>query len=140
MLKKYEFVYDEENDIYICLNEKDLIPTGKINKDCYLAYKSSSIDCNGCPFKEKCTKSKSKQLLIPVWEEYKETTNEYRHDLDVRDVYKQRPQHIERVFADGKIKYGLRNTYFKTKERVYRELTLLCACMNLKKFAYHHSI
>ena len=26
----------------------------------------------------------------------------------------------------------------KSKERVHRELTLLYACMNLKKFALHH--
>ena len=59
---------------------------------------------------------------------------------DVKEIYKQRPQHIERVFADGKMKYGLRSTYFRTKERVHRELTLLYACMNLKKFAIHHYV
>ena len=64
--------------------------------------------------------------------------NDYRYHINVKEVYKQRPQHIERVFGDGKMKYGLRKTYFRTKERVHRELTLLYACMNLKKFAYHH--
>ena len=33
---------------------------------------------------------------------------------------------------------SLRKTYFRGKERVHRELTLLYACMNLKKFALHH--
>ena len=138
--KKYEFTYDEHNDIYICPNEKDLIPTNKINKDGYITYKANQEDCSNCPFKEQCTKSKYKQILRHVWEEYKEMTNEYRYQNDVKEIYKQRPQHIERVFADGKMKYGLRNTYFRTKERVHRELTLLYACMNLKKFALHHSI
>lgn len=136
--KKYEFVYDEYNDIYICPNNKELIPSEKINKDGYLSYKAKEEYCGKCPFKEKCTKCKYKQVLRHVWEEYKEMTNDYRHHLDVKEVYKQRPQHIERVFADGKMKYGLRKTYFRTKERVHRELTLLYACMNLKKFAYHH--
>ena len=135
--KKYEFTYDEYNDIYICPNEKDLIPTG-INKDGYIIYKADSNDCAICPFKEQCTKGKCKQVLRHVWEEYKEMTNEYRHQEDVKEIYRQRPQHIERVFADGKTKYGLRKTYFKSKERVHRELTLLYACMNLKKFALHH--
>ena len=103
-------------------------------------YKADSKDCSNCPFKEKCTKSKYKQILRHVWEEYKEMVNDYRHHDDVKEIYKQRPQHIERVFADGKMKYGLRKTYFKTKERVHRELTLLYACMNLKKFALHHYI
>ena len=35
---------------------------------------------------------------------------------------------------------SLRNTYFRAKERVHRELTLLYACMNLKKFALHHYV
>ena len=115
--KKYEFFYDEYNDIYICPNEKD---------------------CSNCPFKEQCTKGKYKQVLRHVWEEYKEMVNDYRHHDDVKEIYRQRPQHIERVFADGKTKYGLRKTYFRGKERVHRELTLLYACMNLKKFALHH--
>ena len=136
-MKKYEFVYDEYNDIYICPNEKDLIPTGRIDKNGYMVYKANECDCNNCPFKKKCTKSKYKQILRHVWEGYKEMAEEYRHHLDVKEIYKQRPSHIERVFADGKMKYGLRNTYFRTKERVHRELTLLYACMNLKKFALH---
>lgn len=137
-LKKYEFVYDEYNDIYICPNEKDLIPTGKINKNGYITYKANEGDCKNCPFKKQCTKSKYKQILRHVWEEYKEMANDYRYHNDVKEIYKQRPQHIERVFADGKMKYGLRKTYFRTKKRVHRELTLLYACMNLKKFALHH--
>ena len=138
--RKYEYVYDEYNDIYICPNGKDLIPTGYINKNGYIQYKSDSKDCSKCPLKEKCTKGKYKQILRHVWEEYKEMAEDYRHHEDVKKIYKQRPQHIERVFADGKMKYGLRKTYFRTKERVHRELTLLYACMNLKKFALHHYV
>lgn len=135
--KKYEYTYDEANDIYICPNECDLIPTS-INKDGYIIYKADKNDCSNCPLKDKCTKMKEKQILRHVWEEYKEMANESRHHYDVKEIYKQRPQHIERVFADGKTKYGLRTTYFRTKERVHRELTLLYAYMNLKKFALHH--
>lgn len=138
--KKYEFIYDEYNDIYICPNEKDLIPISRIDKNGYIIYKSDSKDCMNCPFKEKCTKSKYKQILRHVWEEYKEMVNDYRHHDDVKEIYKQRPQHIERVFADGKTKYGLRKTYFRGKKRVHRELTLLYACMNLKKFALHYYV
>ena len=138
MFKKWEFTYDEFNDIYICPNEKDLIPTGRYDKNGYMAYKADKNDCINCPFKNQCTKSKYKQILRHVWEEYKEMVNDYRLRNDVKEIYRQRPQHIERVFADGKMKYGLRKTYFKGKQRVHRELTLLYACMNLKKFALHH--
>lgn len=135
--KKYEFIYDDHNDIYICPNGKDLISNNKYNKDGYKIYKADKYDCSVCPFKDKCTKSNYKQILRHVWEEYKEMANDYRHHQDVKDIYKQRPQHIERVFADGKTKYGLTKTYFRSREKVHRELTLLYACMNLKKFALH---
>ena len=138
MFKKWEFTYDKFNDIYICPNEKDLIPTGTYDKNGYMAYKADKNDCLNCPFKSQCTKSKYKQILRHVWEEYKEMVNDYRYRDDVKEIYRQRPQHIERVFADGKMKFGLRKTYFKGKQRVHRELTLLYACMNLKKFALHH--
>ena len=68
--KRYEYVYDEYNDIYICPNEKDLIPT-TINKDGYIIYKADQNDCASCPFKDKCTKMKAKQILRHVWEGYK---------------------------------------------------------------------
>ena len=136
--KKYEFTYDEHNDIYICPNGKDLISNNKYNQNGYMTYKADKNDCCNCPFKEKCTKSPYKQILRHIWEEYKEMANDYRHHQDVKEIYKQRPQHIERVFADGKMKYGLTKTYFRTREKVHRELTLLYACMNLKKFALHH--
>lgn len=64
--------------------------------------------------------------------------NDYRHYNDVKEIYSQRPQHIERVFIGEKMKYGLRNTYFKTKERAHRELIFLYVFINLKKFALHH--
>ena len=84
--KKYDFIYDEHNDIYICPNEKDLIPTG-INKDGYIIYKADKNDCKCCPFKDKCTKGLYKQMLRHVWEEYKEMTNDYRHHKDVKEIF-----------------------------------------------------
>ena len=135
--KKYEFVYDELNDIYICPNDKDLIPTN-LNKDGYKVYKADVNDCKICPFKDKCTKMKSKQILRHVWEEYKEMVEDLRHKVENREKYKERSSHIERLYADGKMKFGLGKTYFRSKERVSRELTLLYACMNLKKFAIHN--
>ena len=78
-MKKYEYVYDEYNDIYICPNMKDLIPTSVVSKDGYISYKADKNDCCNCPLKEKCTKEKYKQILRHVWKKYKEMANDYRH-------------------------------------------------------------
>ena len=135
--KKYEFVYDELYDIYICPNNKDLFPSG-IDKNGYINYVSNRKDCSSCPFKEQCTKSPNKLLKRHVWEKYKEMVmDDYRHSFDCKEVYKTRPEHVERVFADAKGKNGLRYTLFKGKRRVSSEMGLIFAAMNLKKYAMH---
>ena len=61
----------------------------------------------------------------------------YRLSDEGKEIYKQRKETIERVFADGKERFGLRYTRFKSlkKNKAYRGL--LYACMNLKKAALH---
>ena len=136
-LKKYEYTYDEQNDIYICPNGKDLIPIS-VDKNGYIKYTAYSKDCSGCPLKNKCCKTKNKMILRHVWESYKElVVNEYRHEIEVKEVYQSRSQHVERVFADAKMQHGLRNTLFKGKRRVSSEIGLIFASMNLKKYAKH---
>ena len=51
------------------------------------------------------------------------------------ELYKQRGETIERVFADAKEKHGMRYTRLRGLRRVHHHLTLLFACMNLKKLA-----
>ena len=93
-MKNLDEFLKEYNDIYICPNEKDLIPTGRIDKNGYIVYKANEHDCLNCPFKSQYTKSKYKQILRHVWEEYKEMTNDYRHHDDVKEKYIQRPHTV----------------------------------------------
>ena len=51
-----------------------------MNKDGYIIYKADQNYCTNCPFKEKCTKMKAKQILRHVWEDYKEMVEELRYD------------------------------------------------------------
>ena len=46
-----------------------------------------------------------------------------------------RKQKIERVFADAKVKHGLRYTQLRGLAKVTMQVTLTFACMNLKKLA-----
>lgn len=52
-----------------------------------------------------------------------------------REIYKQRKQTIERVFADAKEKHGMRYTMLRGLKRVTMQVTLTFLCMNLKKLA-----
>ena len=121
---------NEEVNIEEVIGEKEII-VSDTDKDAGMLYKSDKEKMFGYNTSVIC---ENNNYVLTV------DTNEYRYREDVKEIYRQRPQHIERVFADGKMKYGLRNTYYRTKERVHRELTLLYACMNLKKFALHHYV
>lgn len=134
--KKYEYVYDEENDCYICPNNK-LLKYSTTDKDGYKLYKSKSYECKTCPLLKQCTHSKDYQKVVlrHVWEEYVEEANHLRHNEYIKQVYSRRKETIERVFADGKERHGMRYTRLKSLAKINMEVTLIFACMNLKKLA-----
>ncbi len=134
--KKYEYVYDEFYDDVICPENK-ILKYSTTDRNGYKIYKSESKECVRCPSKHKCTESKDnvKVFTRHIWEEYMEKAEEIRHTVGSKELYKQRSQTIERVFADGKELHGLRYTKKRGKKRVRDELLILFACMNLKKMA-----
>ena len=136
--KKYDYVYDELNDCYICPNDK-LLKYTTTNRDGYREYKSNPCDCKKCPSITKCTNSKNKQKLITqhIWQEYVDEANHIRHDSYVKSVYSRRKETIERVFADCKEKHGMRYTHLRGIAKIKMEAMLTFACANLKKMANH---
>lgn len=134
--KKYEYVYDEYYDCYICPNNKVLKYT-TTNREGYKEYKSNATTCQNCEFINKCTESKNttKVIMRHIWEEYMEKVEDIRHTKGSKEIYSLRSQTIERVFADAKELHGMRYTLYRGLERVKNEITLKFACMNLKKLA-----
>lgn len=133
-MKKYEYVYDQEYDIYICPNEKTLYYT-ITNKEGYREYKSEAKDCETCPFKEKCTKTSTKTITRHIWENYVEEVEEIRHTDEWKEIYPLRKQSIERVFADCKEKFGMRFTRLKGLKKNQHQSLMIFACHNLKRMA-----
>lgn len=130
--KKSEFEYNKEHDFYVC-------PTGVVlehrttNREGYKEYKSSN--CEGCPLKDKCTKSKAKTIIRHVWESYREEADQYRHTEKWKEIYPQRKQTIERVFADTKENNCLRFTRLKGLKKNQHQVMLIFMVHNLKKIA-----
>ena len=81
--KKYEYVYDEEYDCYLCPNDKILMYT-TTTRNGYRQYKSDPKDCKDCPLRNKCTKSKNMTKVIErhLWEEFREYADEIRHTME----------------------------------------------------------
>jgi len=134
--RKYEYVYDEYFDCYICPNGK-VLEYKTTNRDGYREYKSCGINCEACPYLSQCTANREHQKLITrhVWEKYLEICEDIRHTTGMADLYKQRKQTIERIFGCAKENHGMRYTQMYGKARMEMKVGLTFACMNLKKLA-----
>lgn len=134
--RKQEYVYDEYHDCYLCPNNQ-VLPYRTTTREGYREYKSEGCKCKDCPYRSQCTESKDHVKVVTrhVWENYMEQAEDIRHTRGMKEIYGQRKQTIERVFADAKEKHGMRYTQYRGLAKLKMELNLLFACMNLKKMA-----
>ena len=134
--KKYEYVYDEYYDCYICPNGETL-EYSTTNRDGYREYKSCGKICKSCPYLSQCTASRNHVKVVTrhIWEPYMEMSEDIRHTLGMKQLYQQRKQTIERIFGTAKENHGFRYTQQYGKARMEMKAGLTFACMNLKKLA-----
>ena len=69
-------------------------------------------------------------LLVEINED-KEYADEIRHTMEWKEIYPQRKETIERVFADCKENNGLRFTRLKGLKKNQQNVWLIFACHNL---------
>ncbi len=133
---KYEYVYDEKYDCYLCPNNQ-ILEYSTTNRDGYREYKSCGEICCSCPYLSQCTLSKNhiKVITRHIWENYMEECEEIRHTRGMSDLYKKRKETIERLFGTAKESHGFRYTQMYGKARMELKVGLTFACMNLKKLA-----
>lgn len=134
--KKYEYVYDEYYDCYICPNNQ-VLHYSTTNREGYREYKSNPKLCSSCPDREQCTHSKNQQKVVQrhIWEEHIERAEDFRHSSEGKETYSLRKETIERVFGDAKEKHGMRYTLYRGLVRVTNWTRFKLAAMNLKKLA-----
>ena len=136
LFRSYEYVYDEYYDCVIC-PANQVLNYSTTNRDGYREYKSNPAICKECPKLAACTHSKNHQKVVQkhLWDDYIEQAEDFRHSPEGDASYTRRGQTIERVFADGKEKHGMRYTLLRGLARVTNWLRLKFAAMNFKKLA-----
>ncbi|MDP4083263.1 MAG: IS1182 family transposase [Bacillota bacterium] len=134
--RKYDYVYDEYYDCYLCPQGQALKYT-TTTREGYRQYKSNPAICSDCPFLSQCTESKNHEKLIQrhIWESYLEEAEHLRHHYEIKQIYDKRKETIERVFADAKEKHGMRWTTLRGLKKLSMQAMLTFAAMNLKKLA-----
>ena len=70
-----------------------------------------------------------------IWQEYLDLVEQIRKTDRAKEIYAQRKETIERVFADAKEKHAMRYTHHRGLAAVTRWVRLKYAAMNLKKLA-----
>ena len=134
--RKYEYVYDEYHDCYICPNDQ-VLTYRTTNRNGYREYKSCGDTCAECPYLSQCTESKDhvKLVMRHIWEPYLETCEDIRQSFGMKELYSLRKETIERIFGTAKENHGFRYTQMFGKARMEMKVGLTFACMNLKKLA-----
>lgn len=134
--KKYEYVYDELYDCYICPNNQ-VLNYRTTNRDGYKEYKSCGSVCTECPYLSQCTNSKDHVKVVTrhIWEPYMEVCEDIRQTEGMKELYSHRKETIERIFGTAKENHGFRYTQMYGKARMEMKAALTFACMNLKKLA-----
>lgn len=136
--RPYEYIYDEYYDCVICPQDQ-ILEYSTTNRDGYREYKSKGYICKNCPTRNICTENSQhiKTVTKHIWSEYLETVEDIRHTPEYKELYDQRKETIERVFADAKEKYAMRYAPYRGLSQVTNWVRLKFAVMNLKKYAIH---
>ena len=138
--------YNAENNCYICKNGQELKYTYtqttkssngyEIKKEIY-----RNDSCSGCPYRDKCHKSKKDYRTIKVSQRFAEEREVSRNNIlsDVGILLRMnRSIQVEGAFGVIKEDYGFRRFLMRGKEKTETQFFLLSFAFNIQK--YHNRI
>jgi len=135
---KDKFIYNKDQDAYICPNNKLISRTKSINKSyarIMHMYRSSQTDCNACPIRDKCLGEKTKQKQTQRWEhqEVLDTYNKNMQTSKAKALYKKRGSIVEHPFGTIKRNLGWDHFLVRSKKKVQGENALIMFSYNFKR-------
>ena len=134
---KQRFIYDPENDEYICPAGKPVPFLGerydKSKKKTIRLYKGQ--ECKTCPYQKMCTKRKDGIRYIKSfpYRIERNAMNERMNTEKGKETYKLRALTVEPEFGDIKENKGMRGFLTRGIRTVRTEFNLVCTACNLKK-------
>jgi transposase len=143
-----DFKYVEKGNYYICPNGKKLAFRCKatLNRSEGNKYEGKGTDCAGCPYIDKCIRSRKKQtnkkqkkyrtLYIPITKYEENLCQKMREKIDTpkyKKIYSKRMQIVEPVFADITYCKGINRFTLRTQKKVSIQWRLYCMVHNIGK-------
>ena len=132
----WDYKYDPVKDVFTCPHGQELRHT-TTDRDGKRIYRSTPKYCVNCLSKSYCKANEKGQKVFTthIWQEYLDIVESIRKTDLGKQIYAQRKETIERVFADAKEKHAMRYTHHRGLAAVTRWVRLKFAAMNLKKLA-----
>jgi transposase len=136
------FTYLAQEDQYVCPQGKKLsylFTKKNVSDNRYVSSRRiyECSDCQGCPARSECTKSKyNRRLYIGVeLLKMKKTAHDNLESPRGKVMRSKRPIEVESVFGRLKQNWGFRRFLLRSKEKVNTEWGILCIAHNLAKAA-----
>lgn len=133
-----DFIYLEDDDCYICPNEKRLTRRGNKPKDdlCFV-YHAGKKECNNsCPYRGRCTTSQSDRprcLKRHIYQDYIDDQISKRGNQEWKRFMNKRKTLIEGSFADAKNNHGLSRARMRGLTKVQEQSLMTAVVQNIKK-------
>ena len=136
-LRREEFSYDQEQDVYFCPCGKKLSlrQLQRAEGNIYWEYRADVKDCKECPLQKKCLTASqaSRRIQVNIFENAvkenhsRDGTPEHKEILDLRQIW------CEGTFAMQKARHNLRNLFRRGIEAAEDHCLLSATVVNLKR-------
>jgi transposase len=142
-----DFVFDEENELYICPNGKELkrfrrnfkVPRTGITKSNEIKYRSSKADCAACPLKKQCCpNTEIRKVVRSIYEPARDVARAVAKTPAYRKTRRQRKQ-VEMLFAHMKRILKMDRLRLRGISGARDEFLLTATAQNLRRMAKYLS-
>ena len=130
------FTFHEDEDKYICPNEKELLPKKRSNSK---VYKSKSEDCKECSITEDCAASvrKCSEYIRHIYRSddqvYYEREQQRMKEVIFSKKLRERMWKMEGIFAEAKNSQGLTRAKYRGISKMQMQNYMTSAVQNLKR-------
>jgi len=142
-----DFIFNEDNDQYICPNGKLLkrhrrnfkVPRTGVTQSNEIKYRASKLDCAACPLKEQCCPNvELRKVVRSIHESARDVARAVRQTPDYRRTRRQRKQ-VEMPFAHMKRILKMDRLRLRGISGARDEFILTATAQNLRRMAKYLS-
>jgi transposase len=126
------FQYDEERDVFICPEEKELKYWGVHKHSRQHVYRARKKDCQICRKKSECTKDQARSVSYHIYEASISKAKALNKTHEYRISQRMRKQ-IEELFGEAKEFMGLRRARYRGLRFVREQVLMTATAQNIKR-------